>query len=371
VSEGFDLAGYNSVANAEDLADLRLALGYSEWNLYSISYGTRTALETLRGFPQGIRSVILDSPIPPQIDKTMSGPIPRASALSSLFATCKADPACSHDYPNLETTFDELLQQVAQSPIELAIRDPFSGEHKQIWLTGGAVFLAISQMLVNPVFIQIAPITIEQIHAGNTKVLQPLFPALVPTSNLAITYSVWCHDRSPSRVDDNQAALERYSMLKSFFAEDEDVPVCAVWGASQERAGNSEPVSSDIPALVMTGGHDPLTPPAYARLTATTLSHSYLYEFSAYGHAVSSKDCPKAMLVAFVDNPSSAPDSTCMAQVKERPFITDVYLNPGVFDLYTAVQLFDLRLSIARWPTIRFCHSLFADRLLPLSAVWR
>ena len=65
ISQGFDLASYNPRANANDLEDLRRALGYGQWNLYGISYGTRTALETMRAYPQGIRSVVLDSPLPP------------------------------------------------------------------------------------------------------------------------------------------------------------------------------------------------------------------------------------------------------------------------------------------------------------------
>lgn len=47
----------------------RLA-GYDSFNLHGVSYGTRLALETLRRHPEvDIRSVVLDSPAAPSIDR--------------------------------------------------------------------------------------------------------------------------------------------------------------------------------------------------------------------------------------------------------------------------------------------------------------
>ena len=37
--------------NRLNLADLRALLGYDQWNLYGISYGTRLALTTMRDQP--------------------------------------------------------------------------------------------------------------------------------------------------------------------------------------------------------------------------------------------------------------------------------------------------------------------------------
>ncbi len=37
VASGVDIGAYNSATSARDLADLRIALGYDEWNLYGAS----------------------------------------------------------------------------------------------------------------------------------------------------------------------------------------------------------------------------------------------------------------------------------------------------------------------------------------------
>src|SRR5690606_20838751 len=48
VAQGIDLTAFNTQENAADVRDLRLALGYEEWNLLGISYGTRLGLTVLR-----------------------------------------------------------------------------------------------------------------------------------------------------------------------------------------------------------------------------------------------------------------------------------------------------------------------------------
>ena len=66
VTEGWTPSDYNTTENSADIADLRIAMGIDEWNLYGVSYGTNLALQVLRDHPAGIRSVVLDSVVAPQ-----------------------------------------------------------------------------------------------------------------------------------------------------------------------------------------------------------------------------------------------------------------------------------------------------------------
>ena len=61
VDDGVALDSYNTAENAADIADLRVAMGIEEWDLYGVSYGTALALTVLRDHPEGVRSVVLDS----------------------------------------------------------------------------------------------------------------------------------------------------------------------------------------------------------------------------------------------------------------------------------------------------------------------
>ena len=61
---GANLPSYNSTENAADFADLRTALGISQWNVFGVSYGSDLAQQYVRDHPEGIRSVVLNSVIP-------------------------------------------------------------------------------------------------------------------------------------------------------------------------------------------------------------------------------------------------------------------------------------------------------------------
>jgi pimeloyl-ACP methyl ester carboxylesterase len=185
VSQGFDLTAYSSMTNANDLEDLRQALGYAQWNLYGTSYGTRTALVTMREYPQGLRSVVLDSVLPPQVDRIGNDPAGKANSLATLFAACRADPVCNSAYPNLETTFSETVQQLDRNPIRISVPDAATGQTRQMWVTGGTIIAGASEALMQPVFVQIMPITIQQIQAGNWAIVERLYASLASSVSFA------------------------------------------------------------------------------------------------------------------------------------------------------------------------------------------
>ncbi|MBC7871519.1 MAG: alpha/beta fold hydrolase, partial [Chitinophagaceae bacterium] len=51
IESGADLTIYTTAQNAADVADIRVALGYDDWNLFGVSYGTKLALTTMRDYP--------------------------------------------------------------------------------------------------------------------------------------------------------------------------------------------------------------------------------------------------------------------------------------------------------------------------------
>ena len=90
-ASGINLSAYNSFENAADVADLRNALNYPEVNLYGVSYGTLLALHVMRFHPQGIRSVILDGVVPPQVNFLLEAPHTQDQAFTHLFEACAKD----------------------------------------------------------------------------------------------------------------------------------------------------------------------------------------------------------------------------------------------------------------------------------------
>ena len=101
--QGINLAAYNTTENAADVADLRIAMGIDQWNIYALSYGTDLALQTLRDHPEGIRSVVLDSVLPPQANLMESGWASAAAALRRSSTAAPRIPPVRRPFPMCAT----------------------------------------------------------------------------------------------------------------------------------------------------------------------------------------------------------------------------------------------------------------------------
>jgi pimeloyl-ACP methyl ester carboxylesterase len=117
VASGADLPAYNTENNARDVRALMTALGYPEYNLYGISYGTRLALEVLRTAPDGVRAVVIDGNAPPTVKLYDDLLGPYADALDALIDQCDRDEACAAAYPDLATTVKAAFRHVTENPI--------------------------------------------------------------------------------------------------------------------------------------------------------------------------------------------------------------------------------------------------------------
>ena len=106
-------------------------------------------------------------------------------------------------------------------------------------------------------------------------------------------------------------------------ASESEYAVCGIWGAGVGSPVENQAVHSDIPTLVVSGEYDPITPPERGALAAETLSRSFVFEFPGVGHgATLAGDCPMSVSVAFLDDPTTEPDSSCIAGMSGPAFIT-------------------------------------------------
>ena len=124
--------------------------------------------------------------------------------------------------------------------------------------------------------------------------------------------SVNCSDRAafPGDVLATVAARPEYGALLTG-----SKPNCARWGVAPAPPGFNDPVTTDVPTLVLADEYDPITPPADSRATADALPDATFVEFPGLGHgAVFSTLCPEAVYKSFLTDPS-APDTSCVASM--------------------------------------------------------
>ena len=92
---------------------------------------------------------------------------------------------------------------------------------------------------------------------------------------------------------------------------------CASFEVTPTASSTRAAVESDIPTLILTGQFDTMTPPVWSRFAADTLSQSYLFEIPGYGHSATfAGPCPASMAIQFLQDPSKAPDASCVAEMK-------------------------------------------------------
>jgi pimeloyl-ACP methyl ester carboxylesterase len=325
LAESADLSAYHSAASADDVEDLRRALGAQQINLWGGSYGTRLALEVMRRHPAGLRSVVLEAVYPPDVDLYVESPADFERALDRLFEACAANEVCAAAYPDLRGTFFDLVERLSAAPILREVEDPYTGETYRTWMNGNTILGLTFQLLYDSRLRYLLPQQITAASQGDYRAFdlaRASILRMVDVSSRGMMFSVQCHEELAfSSLEAQQAALERHPAVRGMYTDSIvgglAYRVCQEWGAGRADASANEAVSSDLPVLLMAGEFDPITPPDWGRRAAETLSHGYFFEYPGLGHgAVAAADCPQAMFIEFLEDPARPPVSDCIAGMR-------------------------------------------------------
>jgi pimeloyl-ACP methyl ester carboxylesterase len=307
-ARGVDAAQYTTAAWVADLDAVRAALGYAKVNLWGGSYGTRVAQEYLRRHGDRVRSVVLDGVATPAMKTTLDVWPSREIALNAVFDACAQSPACAAAHPDLASTLDAIRARLGPQGRDVAIADPRTGEELTLHLTFEHVIGALQPFTYAPELAALLPEVIGRAAAGD---FGPLYAgAMLVTadfdeqSNTALHYSVTCAEDIP-RVAPADAARALAGLRTKALAE-RALAVCAQWPKGTTPADASTPVRSDVPALILSGGLDPVTPPGNGAEVAKTLPASRHIVARGYGHIVSPHSCGPRLIAAFLDDPTFA-----------------------------------------------------------------
>jgi len=98
--------------------------------------------------------------------------------------------------------------------------------------------------------------------------------------------------------------------------------ICQLWKVKQLPPTQKQPVTSNVPTLILAGEYDPITPPANAQLTEQTLKNSYFFLFPGMGHGEEyNSDCADTIISSFEDNPTLKPSGVCINNLSEPAFL--------------------------------------------------
>gem|GEM_PF-2005367 len=331
INAHIDLNAYSTYNDANDIHDLITTLKLPQVDLYGVSYGTRLVLEVMRSFPQNVRSVILDSTLPPELHFYETIPHDYARVFQTMFQGCAADATCNRLHPNLASRFYSFIAAADQHPITMPLANAEIGKtYPRAVMRGYDLFLGFWQMFYITSLIPAMPKLMDEAMAGNYANFAQLYSELAfdDSVNVGMYMSVICGEAAGhnSKEQIAQTAQELDSAVRGDVIEDMDgqaFDTCNTWNVRPVDPTESQAVQSDIPTLVMEGEYDPITPPSNGDEVAKGLTHSFVARFPATGHGtyLSGQACPVQVALNFLETPTQQPDESCVKTMGEPAFI--------------------------------------------------
>jgi pimeloyl-ACP methyl ester carboxylesterase len=314
VASGVDLDGYTSIESADDLEDLRKLLGYGQWNLHGVSYGSRMLLTYLRRHPAAVRSLVLDSVLPPEVNFDEVSAMNLLRSLNVMFDTCAIDRECGTAHPNLRQQFAELVARADREPL------PFGVDAN---VRGAQVVDAIYSALHNPQAIPVIPKIIANAASGNSTALQQLVRDNLGPSRFTwgLRLSVWCSEELP--FEDPRRIATQVSPTLGLGGIDEGAAtpaLCAAWNVAPAPAVENEPVKSDVPVLIFSGEFDPDTPPEWGRRLLDAMPNARFVEFRGRSHGAGFNACGAEIQRAFLRDPRGPLAVDCALRTRGARF---------------------------------------------------
>lgn len=323
-----DARFYTTDLAVHDLDAIRQYLGYSQLNLWGVSYGTRVALAYLKYHPDATRSVVLDGVAPAGIlplEATRDG----ERALLHVLDLCREESACNTAFPQLRQHYDELLLRHT-TPVVITLRDGRSNDDRQLSFSTAALQATLFSMLYSRETARLVPLAIERLHAGDFSMLTGI-AGTEAGINLPMHMSVICSEDVPLI-----SAAELAQAAGGFLYDALVVPRiegCKLWPSRELPDDYFAPVVSDKPVLVFSASQDPVTPRHWAQQVTATLPNAVEVEVTGVGHGVFAYGCARDLVATVVEQGSVAGlETACLIELATRPFFVNANGSVAVDD---------------------------------------
>ncbi|MBT8097405.1 MAG: alpha/beta fold hydrolase [Woeseia sp.] len=312
----------------QDLDALRDELGYSQFNLYGVSYGSRVAQHYARRYPDTTRTVILDGVVPPQLALGPEIALEAQRALQNVFDRCAEDDACRERFGDLEKRFAALKAQLDEAPVTVKLPDPTTGKPDVVEFGNTELSGALRLLSYHPTTIALIPLLVSEAADGNFVPLAAQHvlssSAMEEAISIGMHNAVVCTEDTPFY---KESELPREALAQTYIGPimlESMQTMCEVWPAGVIDDGFKEPLATSLPVLLLSGAEDPITPPGYAERAMVELNNAKHLIGRNQGHGLAPRGCVPNVLAEFVNTAALADlDTTCMERLFAMPFFLD------------------------------------------------
>lgn len=319
LSKFADLSQYTTTNMAIDVEEIRKWLGYNRISLFGLSFGGRLAQVYMKMFPNSIESCVLWSPTTTSSRMPLYHAQYAEASLNKLFSDCKRDSLCNLSFPNIREEFRELMEKGKRKSFQYKWKSK-NGETKEVTIPWYSFHTKIRSLMYTPFGLRQIPFIIHQSYLENWLPFISLFPNESSYDDFiaeGLYLCVTCTEDVPYITKQEADSLSIGTFMEDYRIQQQK-NACSNWTTGIVPDNFFEPVTSDIPTLVLSGYFDPITPPSMAELIVKTLPNGYVITIPTMSHTfdgLSNPECFDKMVVDFFNKPDSRPNSECIEQM--------------------------------------------------------
>lgn len=323
LSKSADLRFYTTTDAVRDLDEVREALGVAQLNLLGVSYGTRVAQQYAMRHPDSTRALVLDSVAPNTLILGNEFAANLEHALDLQFDRCEQSPQCVEAVGHPRAQLDALMARLRSEPPMVRYRDAATGESKEEPLTADAVAGVMRMYAYMPLMSSVLPLQLHEAAQGRYDGLMALARMLGDSvagqMAMGMQLSVVCsEDAFGLQADPAQEGTLLGNQFSDFIGAQ-----CELWPRGGMPDDFHEPLRSDVPAIVLQGELDPVTPPRYGEEVVETLPNARLFVLRGQGHNVVGAGCMPKLVAQFLDTTDAAAlDGECLDDLGYVPPFT-------------------------------------------------
>ncbi len=266
-----DLTGYNTNESADDLEDLRKALGANQISLWTISYGTHLAFATMRRHPKSIHRAILAGAEGPDHTYKLPGNVQKH--LEDLAALIKADPVIGKDIPDFLGLMKSVFDRLDSQPETVEITDPRTKQKVKVIVNKFVMQYIVANNIGTTVTERFPALFYRASKGDFSNPAQVWLNESRRGIGSAMSYMMDCAS-GQTAVRRERIEREAKGALLGDISNFPFPEVCQEWKAPDVGDEFRSPLRSDAPVLFISGTLDARTPVSNAEEYRTGFTNS-------------------------------------------------------------------------------------------------
>ena len=310
VGSGIDPNAYGNDAAAVDFRDLIRVMHIQRANLLTTYNGSMLAFDVMRQYPQLVRSVAIEDPVPPGLFADAFVVSNLAGAVDRYAALCSADQRCRTAFPDIRGQEARDFAQFRQTPVTIKVTLPPDKSPVPVLVDGDSAVMALVGALSSPIGL---PVAAAQISAPDPATIASVVPnelgGFVPNAvapwGAAVSYT--CKDGIPGNSRNDRQQEQAAALVSPQFAGVDvqyqfDLLACRAWNVKPDSSSDFGPIVSDIPVFLFGGALDPTSSPAWYDQITQGLTHAVVVRFPTLTYySVESSAAPACLATLRLD----------------------------------------------------------------------